>query len=158
MGPRLGPIKPDDLPKASKTGMSKVHLLWPYRGSNQHPITGVNDGNYRNKLKSVRREKSLSIWPESSKNMQGGNWVFFKKCADQIKVSHKTQLSRTKPDPDQAKAGPNQSTEHMSITIATPKLILSVLMRILLGPYKFPPNQSRNNQEMYMIFSQSLSP
>ena len=65
VGPRLGPIKPDDLPKASKTGMPKVHLLWPYRGSNQHPITGDYDSNYRYKLKNVRREKSLPIRPES---------------------------------------------------------------------------------------------
>ena len=48
----------------------------------------------------------------------------FSKCVVQIKVSPQTQLSRTTPDPDQAKAGPKQSTVHESITTATPKLLL----------------------------------
>jgi len=41
VGPRLGPIKSDDLQKASKNGMPKVCLFWLYRKSNQHPIIGV---------------------------------------------------------------------------------------------------------------------
>ena len=84
------------------------------------------------KVVKLRREKS---------------WVVFSKCAVQIKVSPKTQLSRTKPDPDQAKAGPNQSTDHMSIITATPKLILSMFMRILLGPYKSPKIQAETNKK-----------
>ena len=67
VGPRLGPIESDDLPKASKTGMPEVHSIWPHPGSNQHPITGVYDCNDFYKLKSVRREKGSSIWPESGK-------------------------------------------------------------------------------------------
>ena len=85
------------------------------------------------------------------KSREEESWTDFSKCAVQIKFITKTQLSRTKPDPDQAKAGPNQSTDHMSITNVTPKPLLSVFMRILLGLH-IRSNPNRNKQEMYMIF------
>ena len=65
VGPCLGPIKPDAFPKACKTVMPKVYLLGPYRESNQYPPTEAYDCNYQYALKSVRRDKSSSIWPES---------------------------------------------------------------------------------------------
>ena len=114
-------------------------------------IIDLNGKAYVGKKVHPSGQKVLKLRRETS-------WAVFSKCDVQIKVSPQTQLSRTKPDPDQTKAGPNQSTEHMSFTTATPKLIFPVFMRILLGPYKSQKKPSRNKQEMYMIFPQSFSP